>query len=135
MASLCREFGISRKTGYKIQERYEECGWVGLTDRAHRPYRYANQLPVQVEAEIVAIKKERPHWGARKIRERLLRRLRSEIKVPARSTILLMATALTFSPSTNTLNLENWPTRLYGRCIIMLALSVISYTSEFRIRH
>lgn len=31
MASLCREFGISRKTGYKILERYEECGWEGLT--------------------------------------------------------------------------------------------------------
>jgi transposase InsO family protein len=87
MASLCREFGISRKTGYKIQQRYEECGWEGLNDRAHRPYRYANQLPVQVEAEVVAIKREKPHWGARKIRERLLRRLRSEIKVPARSTI------------------------------------------------
>jgi transposase len=34
MASLCREFGISRKTGYKIFERYEECGLEGLTDRA-----------------------------------------------------------------------------------------------------
>src|SRR4051812_50098427 len=33
MASLCREFGISRKTGYKIFERYEECGLEGLTDQ------------------------------------------------------------------------------------------------------
>ena len=32
MASLCREFGISRKTGYKIFERYEQCGLEGLTD-------------------------------------------------------------------------------------------------------
>jgi len=87
MASLCREFGISRKTGYKIQQRYEQCGWEGLNDRAHRPFRYANQLPAQVEAEIVAVKRDKPHWGARKIRERLLRRLRNEIKVPARSTI------------------------------------------------
>jgi helix-turn-helix protein len=37
MASLCREFGISRKTGYKIFERYEECGLEGLTDRARLP--------------------------------------------------------------------------------------------------
>ena len=29
MASLCREFGISRKTGYKIFERYEQCGLEG----------------------------------------------------------------------------------------------------------
>jgi transposase InsO family protein len=87
MASLCREFGISRKTGYKIFERYEECGLEGLTDRARRPHRYAHQLPEQIEAAIVAAKREKPSWGARKIRERLLRRLPSEVKVPARSTI------------------------------------------------
>jgi transposase len=85
MASLCREFGISRKTGYKIFERYEQCGLEGLCDRARRPFRYANQLPEQVEAAIVSAKKEKPHWGARKIRERLLRRLPHAIKVPAAS--------------------------------------------------
>lgn len=87
MASLCREFGISRKTGYKILDRYAECGLEGLTDRARRPHRYANQLPEQVEMAIVAAKREKPSWGARKIRERLLRRLPHEVKVPARSTI------------------------------------------------
>jgi putative transposase len=44
MAELCREFGISRKTGYKIFDRYQECGIQGLTDRSRRPYRYAHQL-------------------------------------------------------------------------------------------
>ncbi len=87
MTSLCREFGISRKTGYKILDRYEQCGVEGLSDRARRPHRYANQLPAPVEAAIVAAKREKPHWGARKIRERLLRRLPSEMKVPACSTI------------------------------------------------
>jgi transposase InsO family protein len=87
MAALCREFGISRKTGYKIVGRYEECGLEGLTDRARHPHRYANQLPEQVEAAIVAAKREKPNWGARKIRERLLRRLPHAVKVPARSTI------------------------------------------------
>ena len=32
MASLCWEFGISRKTGYKIPDRYQNCGLEGLTD-------------------------------------------------------------------------------------------------------
>ena len=41
MAELCREFGISRKTGYKIFDRYQECGIHGLTDRSRRPFRYA----------------------------------------------------------------------------------------------
>jgi hypothetical protein len=42
MAGLCREFGISRKTGYKILTRYNEIGLEGLTDRSRRPYRHAN---------------------------------------------------------------------------------------------
>ena len=37
-AELCREFAISRKTGYKIFDRYQECGIQGLTDRSRRPY-------------------------------------------------------------------------------------------------
>jgi putative transposase len=52
MASLCREFEISRKTGYKILQRYEQCGVEGLSDRTRRPFRYANQLPEQVKAAI-----------------------------------------------------------------------------------
>ena len=36
MAVLCREFGISRKTGYKIFSRYKDCGLDGLTDRSRR---------------------------------------------------------------------------------------------------
>ena len=71
MADLCREFGISRKTGYKIFDRYQECGVQGLTDRSRRPYRYANQLPFQVENYILNVKREHATWGARKIRERL----------------------------------------------------------------
>jgi transposase len=86
MAELCREFGISRKTGYKIFDRYQECGVHGLTDRSRRPYRYANQLPFQVENYILNVRREHPSWGARKIRERLTRRF-SDIPIPAKSTI------------------------------------------------
>jgi transposase InsO family protein len=87
MAALCREFGISRKTGYKIFDRYHEHGLEALTDRSRRPVRYANQLPQQLESLIVRLKAEKPYWGARKIRERLLRRLAGDIRVPAKSTI------------------------------------------------
>ena len=87
MSSLCREFGISRVTGYKIYERYKECGLEGLTDRARTPYRYANKLPAQLEAMIVTLRREKPTWGARKLRERLLRKLPNDVRVPACSTI------------------------------------------------
>jgi transposase InsO family protein len=87
MAALCREFAISRKTGYKIFDRYKESGLEALTDRSRRPWRYGHQLPHQVETAILHLKQEKPHWGALKIRERLLRRFSCEVKVPARSTI------------------------------------------------
>jgi transposase-like protein len=50
MTDVCRDFGISRKTGYKIFDRYWEHGLAALSDRSRRPVRYANQLPQQVEA-------------------------------------------------------------------------------------
>jgi transposase len=77
MTHLCREFGISRKTGYKVFDRYKEHGLEALSDRSCRPVRYANQLPSQVETLIVSLKRDKPHWGARKIRELLVRRLAS----------------------------------------------------------
>lgn len=86
MAELCREFGISRKTGYKFWDRYKDVGLHGLTDRSRRPVRYANQLPMQIECEILRIKKDKPSWGAPKIRE-ILRRKYPEVRTPAKSTI------------------------------------------------
>lgn len=71
MAPLCVEFGISRKTGYKIYDRYKDCGLTALTDRSRRPYRQANRLPMPIEAMIVRLKREYPAWGAPKIREKL----------------------------------------------------------------
>jgi len=53
-----------------------------LTDRSRRPYRHANQLPVQIEMLIVRCKQDKPHWGAPKIRERLAR-LYPDVHTPA----------------------------------------------------
>ncbi|MBP1848576.1 transposase InsO family protein [Rhizobium petrolearium] len=87
MSDVCREFGISRKTGYKIFNRYKDDGLEALTDRSRRPVRYANQLPEPVEAMIVSCKKNKPHWGARKIRELLVKRLAGDVRVPSKSTV------------------------------------------------
>ena len=86
MAVVCRQFGISRVTGYKIFNRYKECGLEALNDRSRRPYRHANKLPFQVERTILAIKREHGSWGAPKIRDKLIRQL-PMLKPPATSTI------------------------------------------------
>jgi putative transposase len=72
MTTVCREFGISRVTGYKIFNRYRECGLEALNDRSRRPYRQANRLPFQVERSILGIKRDYPSWGAPKIHDKLI---------------------------------------------------------------
>ena len=86
MAVICREFGISRKTGYKIFNRYKEYGLPGLEDKPRAPYRHANKLPFQIEKTIIRIKQDYPSWGAPKIRDKLIKEF-SLIKPPAKSTI------------------------------------------------
>jgi putative transposase len=86
MAPLCAEFGISRKTGYKIFDRYKDGGVVAFNDRSRRPYRQANRLPAAIEAMIVRLKREYPGWGAPKIREKLSPQI-APVQLPAISTV------------------------------------------------
>ena len=84
-SAVCRRFGISRKTGYKWCERYEEYGPAGLVERAPIaltcPHKTADEL---VEA-LVELRKEHPSWGPKKLKARLQALGRSD--VPAASTI------------------------------------------------
>ena len=86
MSDLCREFGISRKTGYKFERRYEEHGPKGLYDFSRRPRRLARQLSAGIQTAILELKREKPTWGAAKIQE-VLRRQYPQIELPVRSTI------------------------------------------------
>jgi putative transposase len=78
MAAVCRDFNVSRKTGYKILNRYNDIGLEGLTDRSRRPYRHANQLPVQIETLIVRLKEDKPSWGPSRLQRhtRMRKRMR-----------------------------------------------------------
>lgn len=86
MAVLCREYDVSRKTGYKLFSRYKEHGYEGLTDRSRRPYRQGCRLLQAIEGLILALKSEHPSWGAPKIREKI-RRKNLQITLPAISTV------------------------------------------------
>ena len=86
MSELCREFGISRKTGYKFERRYEEHGPQGLYDFSRRPNRLARQVSAGVQAAILELKREKPTWGAAKIQE-VLQGRHPQIELPVRSTI------------------------------------------------
>ena len=65
VSALCREFGISRVTGYKWLNRFEE--GENLSDRSHRPERIPNKTSESVERAILTLRAEHPKWGAKKI--------------------------------------------------------------------
>lgn len=65
---LCREFGVSRKTGYKWKERFLQDGLGGLADHSRRPNSTPNEIPESMVCQIVKLKLAHPGWGARKLR-------------------------------------------------------------------
>jgi transposase InsO family protein len=86
MTELCRRFGVSRKTGYKILDRYARDGPEGLRDRSRAPITHPNQTPPEIEAAILRVRKAYPTWGSKKI-VAVLRREWPEMTWPARSTV------------------------------------------------
>lgn len=79
---LCRRFGISPTTGYKWLQRAR--AGQALTDRSRRPKHSPGQCPPETEAQVMALRREHPAWGARKLAHRLAAQ---GIQVPATSTV------------------------------------------------
>ena len=67
-AELCRRFSVSRKTGYKWLERYQETGLDGLKDRSSAPHEHPNQVSEEIEQAIRVARGKHPHWGPVKLR-------------------------------------------------------------------
>jgi len=67
VSSLCRQFGISRKTGYKWLHRYRSKGAEGLLDKSRRPYCSPVRVSAALEALVVDLKRQYPYWGPRKL--------------------------------------------------------------------
>jgi len=85
-AALCRRFGVSRKTGYKWQERYVAAGVEGLVDRSRAPHAHPQAVSVTVAERCVALRRAHPTWGPVKVRAYLERR-DPAVAWPASSTI------------------------------------------------
>lgn len=71
---LCREYGVSTKTGYKWRERLIQEGLGGLHDRSRRPHSSPENLNEDVVCEIIKLKTAHPHWGPYKIRQLYIRK-------------------------------------------------------------
>jgi putative transposase len=74
MTTLCEQFEISRQTGHKWKRRYLELGLAGLQEGSRAPLHHGRATPEAVAAPIISLRRERPHWGARKLLAVLARR-------------------------------------------------------------
>lgn len=86
MSELCELYGISRKTGYKIVERYVRHGPAGLEERSRRPASNPNATPEQIVQAIVALRQRHPSWGAKKLLP-ILEKRHPAWDLPGRSTV------------------------------------------------
>lgn len=84
LSALCRQFGISRPTGYQLIARYRAEGEAGLAERSRRPHGSPRQTDPAIEAQVVALRDKHPTWGGRKL-ERTLQN-RGVADVPRAST-------------------------------------------------
>jgi len=86
MTDLCREFEISRKTGYKFWYRYLKEGLHGLENDSRKPSYCPHKTPKEIENLVVELRKTKPTWGPKKLKVRL-QELYDGLKFPAASTI------------------------------------------------
>jgi len=71
LSELCRQYGISRKTGYAVLERWRLEGPSGLAERSHAPHGCPHALSKSVREGVVALRRGKPTWGPRKLKRRL----------------------------------------------------------------
>ena len=86
MSELAERYGISRKTGYKWLERYEDDPEHGLAERSRAPKAHGRAMDAEVRAVIVALRRQHPRWGPKKLRAILADREPKRLW-PAASTI------------------------------------------------
>ena len=87
MSELCARYGISRRVGYKWLARYRAEGAAGLFDRSRAPLTHPQEVSGAVMERCLAVRREHPSWGPRKVRAFLERRA-PEMRLPAASTLV-----------------------------------------------
>lgn len=88
ISELCRHFGISRDTGYRLIARYQRAGrdLDGARERSRRPHTLPTKVDDAIEDVVVQARKAYPRWGPKKLRQLIIDQY-PEFAVPAPSTI------------------------------------------------
>ncbi len=86
VVDLCREYGVSRKTAYKMRARYDEFGPRGLFDVSRARKTQSRRTPPEIEKLVVALRMKRSTWGPLKL-EASLRKRHPGLPIPSSATI------------------------------------------------
>jgi transposase InsO family protein len=131
MTDLCREFGISRKTGNKFKARFDRLGAAGLEDLSRAPHVIPHKTPPELMDLVVAERREHPTWGPRKLKDVLERRLGHDL--PSHSAIgTALAKAGLVTPRKRRRRYPAEPTRL-REASAPNVVWCIDYKGQFRL--
>jgi transposase InsO family protein len=83
LSDLCREYGVSRKTGEKFKKRLRTEGLAGLQDKSRAPIVIPHKTPPAVVQMIVEHRKQHPTWGPKKLKDTLERMLGRTLPAPS----------------------------------------------------
>jgi len=85
ISQVAGKVGVSRQTLHSWLARYEAEGLEGLVDRSHRPVSCPHQMPADVEAVMLELRRSRPYWGPRRLVFELAKR--AVVPVPSESAV------------------------------------------------
>lgn len=85
MTDLCQEYGIARKTGHKLLNRYKLLGAAGLEEQSRAPKHIPHKTPEELASAVIDERRAHPSWGPKKLKDVLEKRLGREL--PTASTI------------------------------------------------
>lgn len=71
VTEVARKFGVSRQSLYRWMARYEDGGLEALAERSHRPRCIPHQIPAELEARVLELRRIHPHWDPITFQDRL----------------------------------------------------------------
>ena len=86
ITELCERYGVARKTGYKLIDRYLRYGPAGLEERSRKPRHSPNQTEPEIVAALLEVRHRHPSWGAKKLL-RIVSQRHPRWSLPGRSTV------------------------------------------------
>ena len=86
ISELCERYGVARKTGYKLIDRYLRYGPAGLEERSRKPHHSPNQTDAEIVAALLEVRRRHPSWGAKKLL-RIVHQRHPRWSLPGRSTV------------------------------------------------